>query len=821
MFTIAGTSSTAEAPATFGGTSSHGHGSGQGHASSHLSRHKHAGSGSGVGSKHGSKGAAKGALSLPPSLRRSKLGGVGGRSAGPGTAGALDSLSGALDTSGGGAGSMLAPGAALLRGSAGAGGGKGSTFSMLGGSVVGSSGASSGGAAGSRAAAQLVRALTSLEEAAARRSETASLLEVAALERAAKAAQASQAALARRAAAARHTRKESAAPRSGVVPQGPGAGESPAPLPSRSSLQMEAAGRRLGAHVDLVRAVAGLCGPLEFLLLKAAKGCEEEARAAVQLAQQRNAGEQAGMGGEGGGSLLQALARGMRQEDSEHGASAPSANRALAFARKTSVAGALAGSLRAQGMHAGRPQGGKGNKPADRTVATAAADAVAAALLRRAQQEEAAAMDRDRSRRRLGETSRVHSSHLVESKGGDSAGSTPPGSAGGLGVEERKTPGGGGGGGTEGQLQPLSTGGHSAGDAPFGGMEGREGARPAASPKDLSRPALVGACLRLRGALGAAEAEAGAWRERAGALERQAAEARRRAEDQSSVAYAARSKLGKLRRAYADALMVLKERGLIEHGDGDGGGDGGDAGDEDEDEEEEEGGHGAVAEGSSGRSGRGASSMRHEGSRGGEGSSSSEGGSRQAYRRYREEQEVAAIARAGGGARGRHMDGAGGEGDVVPGGWDGGVAGMHGEGEDEDEEEDDFDRLYPPEYAAAVASVAGGHHPLHHHHALHPDDVDEYAAAAYGLRYVPEDDLDAGEYEQLAHQRYEFARAHAHAHALAEARARLEAHQAQQEADEQQAQAAAAAAGTQAGVGQGGGGLRTSSAPAIAGDSSC
>lgn len=48
------------------------------------------------------------------------------------------------------------------------------------------------------------------------------------------------------------------------------------------------------------------------------------------------------------------------------------------------------------------------------------------------------------------------------------------------------------------------------------------------------------------------------------------------------MAYAARAKLGKMKRAYADALMVLKERGLIE---------------EEEEEEEEVEGEGEGGDG--------------------------------------------------------------------------------------------------------------------------------------------------------------------------------------------------------------------------------
>lgn len=180
--------------------------------------------------------------------------------------------------------------------------------------------------------------------------------------------------------------------------------------------------------------------------------------------------------------------------------------------------------------------------------------------------------------------------------------------------------------------------------------------------------------------------------------------------------------------------MVLKERGLIDNGE------------EDEAEEGEIPGRSNRSaqedESTDPRNAKDPASLQT-----GRGSAGSDG-SRQAYRRYREDQAIASIASAGIGAAAHAGYGARQE--PLPGGmatW-----------EEDDEEDDDFDRLYPPEYAAAVASVAAGHH------------LDEYSAAAYGLPYDAQDD-----YETAQH-RYDYARAHAQAHALAEARARLEAH---------------------------------------------
>jgi len=219
---------------------------------------------------------------------------------------------------------------------------------------------------------------------------------------------------------------------------------------------VQGCGRRLGAHLDLARAVAGLCGPLEFLLLKAVRGCEEEIKTAVKLAAEASVNakatrvqppseasvEQIGMTGSdnNNGSLFSqlqaALELGLRAEDTERraagsgsgggsGAATASTNhRALCFARGTSVDGALAGSLRAQGLCGGSSSssskglgagnsssGGHGSragmgtsrskgkgmfssKPQEKSVALAAADAVACALMRRAQYEEIVMLSR-------------------------------------------------------------------------------------------------------------------------------------------------------------------------------------------------------------------------------------------------------------------------------------------------------------------------------------------------------------------------------------------------------------------------------------------
>ena len=174
LFVVPGTSVRADAPATFGGVS-------RGLAS----RAKGAAHGSSVpGESH--------ALTLPPSLRRSKF---PGSTAGSG--GALDSMSSALDTLST-AGPMVGPGASLMQGSSASAGFGSGSLGLLGlGGVAGTMGGHGHGSGngGGRAAVQLVRALASLEEAAARRSESAALLEVAALERQAKAAQAAKGAL--------------------------------------------------------------------------------------------------------------------------------------------------------------------------------------------------------------------------------------------------------------------------------------------------------------------------------------------------------------------------------------------------------------------------------------------------------------------------------------------------------------------------------------------------------------------------------------------------------------------------------------------------
>lgn len=158
---------------------------------------------------------------------------------------------------------------------------------------------------------------------------------------------------------------------------------------------------------------------------------------------------------------------------------------------------------------------------------------MAAALLRRAQHEESAALARSTNTLSSSIASVSSAVTYVESKGQEgagqlgSAGSTPTagdadGDAGLLSLEERKTPSG----------MPLSTSSAGLGDtkAFAAGYAGNSVAQEP-KPSNLSRPALVGACLRLRGALGAAEAEAESWKERSIALEKQAADARKRADD--------------------------------------------------------------------------------------------------------------------------------------------------------------------------------------------------------------------------------------------------------------------------------------------------
>lgn len=81
-------------------------------------------------------------------------------------------------------------------------------------------------------------------------------------------------------------------------PAGAGAGGDPgvSPQQTQADLLMQAHGRRIGSHLDLIKAVSGLCGPLEFLLMKAVKGIAEEASAAVALAARTARASGAGAG---------------------------------------------------------------------------------------------------------------------------------------------------------------------------------------------------------------------------------------------------------------------------------------------------------------------------------------------------------------------------------------------------------------------------------------------------------------------------------------------------------------------------------------------